>query len=106
MCLNEMASEVNLSPSRLRHMFKSETGNTPTQHRLFLRMDKARRLLETTSMSIKEIAASVGMSSSSHLARCFQQRFEMSPTNYRTRYRYRQLLCNEKSSSDGRVATS
>jgi AraC family transcriptional regulator of arabinose operon len=67
--LTTLAGFVHLSPSRLRHLFKAETGQTPAQHVKFLRLHKAQELLETTFLSVKEIMSSVGISNESHLCR-------------------------------------
>ena len=45
--LSEMAQFVNLSPSRLRYLFKSEVGMPPTRYLKAFRMQRAKELLET-----------------------------------------------------------
>jgi AraC family transcriptional regulator of arabinose operon len=79
----ELAREVNLSPSRLRHLFKRETGNTPAQHLKNLRMQKAEWLLRTTFLSVKEVINRIGMTNSSHFVREFKKIYDAAPTKYR-----------------------
>ena len=84
--LHEIAKCVNISPSRLRHMFKAETGTTPTQYLKTLRLQKAKDLLETTFMSVKEITARVGMGDESHFVRDFKKNYGLSPMQHRLVY--------------------
>ena len=46
--ITALAKLVNLSPSRLRHLFKSETGITPNQFIKEVRLREAEKLLRTT----------------------------------------------------------
>ena len=46
--LEELARLVNLSPSRLRHLFKTEVGKTPTQYLKSIRMQAAHVLIKNT----------------------------------------------------------
>ena len=77
-----LANEVNLSPSRLRHLFKQETGKTPYQHLKTLRLKHTERLLRDTFLSIKMIADRVGLSPA-NLLREFKAVHRCTPTEYR-----------------------
>jgi AraC family transcriptional regulator of arabinose operon len=85
--ITDLSQTVNLSSSRLRHLFKSETGQTLTQYLKALRMEEARLLLNTTFLSVKEIMNRIGVSSGSHFARDFRESCGQSPTKYRARSR-------------------
>jgi AraC family transcriptional regulator, arabinose operon regulatory protein len=80
--LPELAALVLLSPSRLRHLFKQETGTTPSHYLKTARLVKAELLLRTTFLSVKEIMNVVGLTSS-HFIRAFRHRYGLSPTEYR-----------------------
>ncbi len=82
---DDLAQEVNLSPSRLRHLFKSETGLSPTQYLKALRMEKAKDLGENTFLRVKEIMSSVGLNNSSHFTRDFKRAHGLTPTEHRRR---------------------
>ena len=84
--LNEMATSVNLSPSRLYQVFKSETGVPPTRYLKLLKMQTAQELLETTFLNIKVIVALIGVSDESHFLRDFKREYGVTPTQYRSRY--------------------
>lgn len=79
----ELSRSVNLSSSRLRHLFKAETGNTVAQYRKGVRLEKARVLLGTTFLSVKEVMHRVGVGSDSHFAHDFKEACDLSPTQYR-----------------------
>jgi len=81
--LEEMAQTVNLSPSYLYHLFKSETGVSPHRYLKMLRMKRAKELLETTFMSIKQIVAVTGTNDGSHFVRDFKKQYTITPTQYR-----------------------
>lgn len=83
--LTDMARVVGLSPSRLRHMFKAHINKTPTQYLSHLRMQEAKEQLETTSLSVKEIMTSVGVSDPSNFTRAFKRAYGLTPTQLRSR---------------------
>jgi len=80
--LPALAALVLLSPSRLRHLFKQETGTTPSHYLKIARLVKAELLLRTTFLSVKEIMNLVGLTSS-HYVREFRREYGLSPTEYR-----------------------
>ena len=58
--LEEIASAVDVSVWWLCHIFKSETGLSPIQYLKTLRMERARHLLQTSSLSFRNITRGVG----------------------------------------------
>lgn len=84
--ITELAKSVNLSSSRLRHLFKDSTGLSPTQYLKVQRMEKAKELLETTFLSVKEVMILVGVQDKSHFTRAFKKLYSLSPVEYRSRY--------------------
>jgi two-component system response regulator YesN len=83
----EIARAVNLSPAHLRYLFKAETGMSIMQYQKALRMDEARRLLESTFLSGKEIMSRIGITDESHFVRDFKQNYGITPAQYRARHR-------------------
>ena len=81
--LSELADSVNLSVWRFCHVFRSETGLSPIQYLRFLRMERARYLLQTSFLRIKEIRDIVGLHDDSHFARDFKKMYGAAPTHYR-----------------------
>lgn len=78
-----LAELVNLSPSRLRHLFKVETKMPLNRYLKRLRMERARELLENTLLTIKQVRMSVGVQSKAHFTQDFKQTFGMTPIQYR-----------------------
>jgi AraC family transcriptional regulator, arabinose operon regulatory protein len=83
--LSKVAQSVNLSPSRFRYLFKAETGRSFAKFLKSIRLEKARELLETTFLSVKQIATTVGFNDVSHFVRDFKQAYGLSPTIHRRR---------------------
>jgi transcriptional regulator GlxA family with amidase domain len=83
----EIARAVNLSPAHLRYLFKAETGMSVMQYQKRLRLEEARRLLENTFLSGKEIMNRIGITDESHFVRDFKQSYGMTPAQYRARHR-------------------
>src|SRR5437764_1378103 len=81
-----LAASVNLSYSRLEHLFKAETGMTPASYLKKLRIEKARELMETTFLTNQQIIIKVGMCDESHFVRDFKKAYGLRPSQYRKRH--------------------
>jgi AraC-like DNA-binding protein len=85
--LAEFAQSVNLSVWRLCHIFKSDVGMPPMRYLRGLRMERAKDLLESSFLSVKEIAYRVGLNDESHFVRDFKSTYGSSPALYRLHFR-------------------
>lgn len=85
--LEEMAQSVNLSSSRLRHLFKAETGVAPAQYLKEIRLRRAQELITTTFLSMKQVMSSVGVHDTGHFAKDFKRFYGVTPAEYRHRHR-------------------
>ena len=83
--IHHLAISVNLSPSRLRQLFKREIGESPKQHLRRVRMQRAEHLLQTTFLSVKEVTFFSGFRDVSHFVRDFKKQYGVTPTGFRTR---------------------
>jgi transcriptional regulator GlxA family with amidase domain len=81
----DLARRMNLSPSRLSHLFRTECGCGPGAYVRGRRLARAHGLLVETTLSVKEVMSAVGVSDPSHFARDFKRRFGQSPTTLRAR---------------------
>ena len=81
--LSELGQAVNLSTSRLQYLFKVETGMTPGHYRRLLRIEKARDILGTTLLSIRQLRMRVGFKDRSHFEREFKKIYGLTPAQYR-----------------------
>jgi AraC-like DNA-binding protein len=85
--LTEFAHSVNLSVWRLCHIFKSDVGMPPIKYLRLLRMERAKGLLESSFLSVKEIAFQVGLNDESHFVRDFKSTYGHSPAIYRSQFK-------------------
>jgi transcriptional regulator GlxA family with amidase domain len=83
--LTELTQVANLSASHLTRLFKTHTGLTPGEYLRRLRMEKARHLIATSVLSIKQIMALAGYNNKTHFGRHFRRSFDLSPSEYRRR---------------------
>lgn len=81
--MDEVAAHVNISRRQLERLFKIYVGTSPLQFYADLRVKRAYALLNETSLSITEIAAASGFSSTSQLANQFRKRYGHSPSSFR-----------------------
>jgi AraC-like DNA-binding protein len=81
--MQDLALECNLSVSRLQHLFKQRTGLGLGQLLAEQRMLQATDFLVNSTMSIKEIAGTLGYEHASSFTRAFERRFRQSPSRYR-----------------------
>lgn len=78
-----LAQAVHLSPSHFSRLFRSTTGFSPHEYIVLHRIDKAKTLLHSTSLSVKEIAYQVGYHSETNFIVSFLHKVGMSPTAFR-----------------------
>jgi AraC-like DNA-binding protein len=81
--LPELAAHTGLSKQHLIYLFNQETGCPPIEYFLRLKMRKAGQLLSMTGLTVKEIAASVGIADPYYFSRLFKKMTGVPPTEYR-----------------------
>ena len=86
--LEEIARASLLSPYHLSRIFKMQTGLAPHAYLIHQRIDKAKRLLLTTQMSIQDISEQVGFSNANIFIRSFKNAMGMTPTAFRSKNFY------------------
>ncbi|WP_246362195.1 AraC family transcriptional regulator [Paenibacillus alba] len=83
MKLPELAKHTGLSKQHLILLFKEETGFPPIDYFLRLKIQRASQMLSLTGLSIKEIAARLGISDPYYFSRLFKKITGSSPSAYR-----------------------
>lgn len=78
-----LADQVYLSYSAYERLFRDTLGMTPTEFITDCRLTEAKHLLESTELSVTEIAHRVGFYDSSHFYRSFFRKNGVSPSQYR-----------------------
>lgn len=81
-----LAEHARMSPRTFLRRFAEETGSTPLQWILRARVDAARELLESTSLSVDQIANRVGLGTGSNLRLHFRRIVDVSPSEYRAAF--------------------
>lgn len=87
--IEDVAAFVSLSPSHFSRLFKSVTGSSYTDYLTDVRLQHAQILLGTTSLSISEIAAKIGVANGNYLCTLFKKKYRIAPTDYRKEIRGR-----------------
>lgn len=81
------AALANLSEPYYRSLFRRQTGYAPMDYFIRLRIHKACQLLDTTILSIKEIARQVGYQDALYFSHAFKAVMESSPSQYRLQHK-------------------
>lgn len=81
-----MIERSGLAARTFKRRFRSATGYTPLEYVQTLRVEEAKHLLETTSLSTDEIGVAVGYRDPSSFRRLFKRLTGVSPARYRQRF--------------------
>jgi len=80
-----LATAAGLSPSRLRHLFRSQVGDSPRNFLEEQRLRRAKDLLALSRQTISEIAAELGFASPFYFSLRFKKYTGESPRAFRDR---------------------
>ena len=81
--VGEMAERVHLSSSRFQVVYKSLFGISPMRDLIDARIDRAKKLLLSSDVSVFEVARAVGYDNVCHFIRQFKEAVGVSPRAYR-----------------------
>ena len=81
--LKKIASNLGVSYSKFRLDFKRQTGVSPLQYYLLLKIEKSKELLLNSTKSQKEIAYELGFESDYYFSRLFKQKTGLPPGQFR-----------------------
>ena len=81
--LDLLAEKVSINKFYMAHAFKREYGISPINYLIACRIREGKRLLAETDLSLSQIAAVLGFSSSSYFSQSFRNAEGISPTEYR-----------------------
>ncbi len=82
-----LADRMGMSPRNFARLFRSEIGETPAQFAERARADAARIKLEQSALPVETIAEECGFGNAERMRRTFQRHFDVSPHEYRARFR-------------------
>lgn len=82
-CIKALAAGSGVTPAYLGHMFKKETGIFFNDYLLHCRLERSVILMRNPNRKIKDIAETVGFTSTSYFVKCFREYKGVSPAKYR-----------------------
>jgi AraC-like DNA-binding protein len=81
--LDEMAKQNEVGITNLTRLVKENTGYTPANYLIYLRLEMAKYLLSNSSKKLTDIALESGFYSSQHFSSTFSKWVGLAPKNYR-----------------------
>lgn len=84
--LERLAEAAGMSPRHFSRRFKAEVGVTPAAYLAKLRLEEARRRLESGAASLKDVARRCGFADEQNLRRAFRRHVGVAPSEYRERF--------------------
>lgn len=81
--LEEISEEVKLSKSYLNAVFKAQTGKSPVEFFIHLKMQEACKLLKSTDYYIYEVSSELGYTDQYYFSRIFKKVVGVSPKDYK-----------------------
>lgn len=78
--LPEIGRRVGVSARQLERLFHRYLHSSPSRYYIGVRLEKARRLLWLTTLSVMEIGVACGFTSASHFARAYRAHFKLAPS--------------------------
>lgn len=85
--IEELADRAGLTADHLRDLFRERFGQRPIEYRTGLRMGRARELLASTTLNVKEVARRTGYPDALYFSRAFRRHFSISPREMIRRHR-------------------
>jgi signal transduction histidine kinase/DNA-binding response OmpR family regulator len=77
--MEKFGQEVSLSRMQLHRKLKALTGESPGDFLRSMRLQRARRLLESKAGNVSEIAYEVGFNNLSYFSKCYREQFGIAP---------------------------
>lgn len=84
--INDICKEIYVTPFHFIRIFKGQTGMTPHEYLLDIRIDRAKDLLKARECTVTDAAKICGFVSLSHFSYVFRKKTGISPTGYKKQY--------------------
>jgi len=80
--INELAASANMSPTKLKRIFKQIFGNSIFSYYQEFRIQEAARLLKEEKLSVSDVGYKLGFTNLSHFSRVFEEHIGVKPKKY------------------------
>ncbi len=80
--VQDIAERFDTNPKYMSHRFKEETGETVIAYIHQKKVEEAKRMMQTTDMSLAEIAAALSFNDQSHFSKIFKDYSKVTPKQY------------------------
>ncbi len=84
--LDQLAEMSNMSTRNFQRIFKKAVGSSPTTYLTQIRLQKARKLLRESDLSIADIATEIGFADANYFIKSFKKETGTTPVKFRMRY--------------------
>ncbi|ANG63850.1 transcriptional regulator [Marinobacterium aestuarii] len=79
----DVSQYVGISSRQLERLFHQHLGVSPANYYMQLRLERARHLLQQTTMSVLQIATACGFNATSYFSRCYKKQYDRTPREER-----------------------
>ncbi|MES2072446.1 MAG: helix-turn-helix domain-containing protein [Pseudomonadota bacterium] len=90
--LQDLAAHLAVSERTVIRHFHQALGSTPTAYSQLLKIDLAKRLLETSTLSLETVAQRIGYADPGSFRRLFKRETGLSPVEYRQQFNRRKTV--------------
>lgn len=84
--LKDIADVVNISEGECNRCFQEMVNMSPIKYLIDFRLIRAASLLRNADKSVAEIAQMTGFSDSSHFIKCFREKYDLTPNEFRRQH--------------------
>lgn len=84
--ITELCQCLAISRTQLHRKLKAVTGQSTSFVVRSIRLERAKKLLETTDLNVSEVGYAVGYANSSHFTQDFRREFGKPPREYKRSY--------------------
>ena len=78
--LDRLSDLMYISSTYISKVFKEETGDSPINYLIKIRLNRAKLLLQNQNITVKEVAESVGYQDAYHFSKLFKKHYGISPS--------------------------
>jgi AraC-like DNA-binding protein len=80
--IEALSAYANMSPTKLKRLFKQIFGNSIFSYYQEFRMKEAARLLKEEKLSVSEVGSHLGFTNLSHFSKVFKEHIGMKPKQF------------------------